>query len=191
MIFMNTAPQSAVEPETTPDLCRSLICPARKASIHSGLTHLLWLMLCGSMLCGCTMLNENVPLLKKPKKSAPVTQTILTMWTFSSEEEPDGSKTPGFVGKVLFFAAGSDKPISASGQIEIQVYEQQGEQWQLRRKFLSEPDVWKRNERQTALGTVYDVFVPHDTTLNQRYSLVLKYRSLAGQLVSSPHAQLP
>ncbi|WP_299464276.1 hypothetical protein [uncultured Gimesia sp.] len=137
------------------------------------------------------MLNENVPLLKKPKKSAPVTQTILTMWTFSSEEEPDGSKTPGFVGKVLFFAAGSDKPISASGQIEIQVYEQQGEQWQLRRKFLSEPDVWKRNERQTALGTVYDVFVPHDTTLNKRYSLVLKYRSLAGQLVSSPHAQLP
>ena len=190
MTFMNTAPRSALEPQTTPELCRSLVCPARKASIHLSLTHVLWLLLCGSLFCGCTMLKENVPLLKKSEKSPPV-QRILTMWTFSSEEEPDGSKTPGFVGKVLFFAAGSDKPISASGQIEIQVYEQQGEQWQLRRKFVSEPDVWKRNERQTALGTVYDVFVPHDTTLNQRYSLVLKYKSLSGQLVSSPHAQLP
>ena len=190
MIFLNTASPSALEPETTPAFCRSLIYPTRKALIHSGLSHLLWLVLCGCMLCGCTMLKEHLPLPKKAEKSAPV-QRILTMWTFSSEEEPDGSKTPGFVGKVLFFAAGSDKPISANGQIEIQVHEQQGEQWQLRRKFVSEPDVWKRNERQTALGTVYDVFVPHDTRLNQRYSLVLKYRSLTGQLVSSPHAELP
>jgi hypothetical protein len=113
------------------------------------------------------------------------------MWTFSSQEEPDGSTTPGFVGKVLFFAAGSDKPISATGQIEIHVYEQQGDEWRLRRKFVSEPDVWKHNERQTALGTVYDVFVPHETAKNQKYSLVLKYRSATGQMVSSPHAQLP
>ena len=190
MTFMNTAPRSALEPETTPELCRSLVCPARKASIHSGLTRLLWLLLCGSIFCGCTMLKENVPLLKKSEKSPPV-QRILTMWTFSSQEEPDGSQTPGFVGKVLFFAAGSDKPISATGQIEIHVYEQQGDEWRLRRKFVSEPDVWKHNERQTALGTVYDVFVPHETAKHQKYSLVLKYRSATGQMVSSPHAQLP
>jgi len=142
------------------------------------------------MLCGCTMLNENVPLLKKSDKPADV-QRILTMWTFSSQEEPDGSKTPGFAGKVLFFAAGSDEPVAASGHIEIQVHEQQADEWQLRRKFVSEPDVWKRNSRQTALGTVYDVFIPHETLINQRYSLVLKYRSLTGQLVLSPQAQLP
>jgi hypothetical protein len=150
----------------------------------------VWIILCLCTLCGCTMLKENVPLLKKSEKSAPV-QRILTMWTFSSQEEPDGSTTPGFVGKVLFFAAGSDKPISATGQIEIHVYEQQGDEWRLRRKFVSEPDVWKHNERQTALGTVYDVFVPHETAKNQKYSLVLKYRSATGQMVSSPHAQLP
>ena len=190
MIFLNAASPSAFEPEDPVDVKRDLKYPTTKALNRSGRRHLLWLMLGACMLCGCTMLKERMPLLKKAEKSAPV-QRILTMWAFSSEEEPDGSKTPGFVGKVLFFAAGSDKPISASGQIEIHVYEQQGEEWQLRRKFVSEPDVWKRNERQTALGTVYDVFVPHDTALNQRYSLVLKYKSLTGQLVSSPHAELP
>ena len=190
MISVNIISESFLRPERSSELCESYISPAGKPQTQSGLMSLLWLLLCGSMLCGCTMLKEKVPLLKKSDKPV-VVQRILTMWTFSSQEEPDGSKTPGFVGKVLFFAAGSDKPVAASGQIEVQVFEQQGEEWRLRRKFVSEPDVWKRNERQTALGTVYDVFVPHDTTINQRYSLVLKYRSLTGQSVSSPHAQLP
>ncbi len=185
MICQDTVAQAACKPEPPQDVYLDLNSRFGAVVNRSGCVALLCYM-----LCGCTMLNENLPLLKKSDKPADV-QRILTMWTFSSQEEPDGSKTPGFVGKILFFEAGSDKPVEASGYIEIQVHEQQAEEWRLRRKFVSEPDVWKRNARQTALGTVYDVFVPHETLINQRYSLVLKYRSLTGQFVSSPQSQLP
>lgn len=146
--------------------------------------------LLGCMFCGCSLLKEQLPLRNEPDQTSAV-QKILTMWAFSSQEEPDGSNRLGFAGKVLFFRAGSDTPIKVAGKIEVQIYEQQGDQWRLRRKFISEQDAWERNERQTALGTVYDVFVPHDTVMNQKYSLVLKFHSLTGHTASSPHAQLP
>lgn len=143
-----------------------------------------------ALLAGC----ESAPRFALPWKRSKADQPVrraLTMWTFSSREAADGQTERGFQGKALFFAEGSDDAQPATGQVEVHIYELANAEWQLRRRFVSEGEAWKQNERETALGTVYDIFVPHDTDSQRRYSIVLTLQTKDGGTIKSPVAHLP
>lgn len=142
------------------------------------------------LLTGCESAPRFTLPWKKSKADQPV-RRALTMWTFSSREAADGQTESGFQGKALFFAEGSDDAHPASGHVEVHIYELANAEWQLRRRFVSEGEAWKQNERETALGTVYDIFVPHDTDSQRRYSIVLTLQTDDGTTIKSPVAHLP
>ncbi len=150
----------------------------------------LILLACVLLSTGCQALPNLGMLLKQEDAKGPI-RRALTMWTFSSQEQPDGQFQTGFQGKALFFGEGSDQAQPASGHIEVQVYESVESEWKLRRRFISEGEAWKQNERETALGTVYDIFVPHETQSQQRYALLLILQTKDGNVVKSPVAHLP
>lgn len=161
----------------------------RSSNVRRGV---VWILLCvmTTMLSGCESAPRFALPWKKKESDRPV-RRALTMWTFSSREMPDGQTESGFQGKALFFAEGSDDARPANGNVEVLVYELANAEWQLRRRFVSDGEAWKQNERETALGTVYDIFVPHETNSQRRYSIVLYLQSDDGNRIKSPVAHLP
>lgn len=170
------------------DVCRQLTDRKWRAT---GSRFCCWFMIvCLLLTAGCQAM-PNMGLLLKEDKTNRSVRRALTMWAFSSQEQADGQMQTGFQGKALFFGEGNDEARATSGHIEVLIYELVATEWKLRRKFISEGEAWKQNERETALGTVYDIFVPHETQPQQRYALVLTLQAEDGKIVKSPVAHLP
>jgi len=116
---------------------------------------------------------------------------ILTMWTVSSREEANGLSSTGFMGKVLFFGVNDESSMEVEGRIETIIYEWNNDEWTLKRRFLPTQKAWKSHQRSTALGIVYDLFVPHDVEPGRQYALVMEHESLDGVRVSSQPTRVP
>ena len=92
------------------------------------------------------------------------------MWQLSQRKYESVQRQTGFVGQLLFLAADNPVPQPVSNNVTLLIYEQDKDDWVLRRKHKFTPEAWGSHERTTAIGTVYNVFIP------------LEIKASAGQL---------
>ena len=142
---------------------------------------LLIMMTCCCLATGCNLVPR-VPDLFPAAATEPVNQ-IVAMWQFSEHDNGNGTRQIGFAGQLLFLGAGDPVPRPVSNKVTILVYEQEDARWVLRKQFKHSPDAWASHQRKTALGTVYNVFVPHDTmrVADLPFALRIQHIDDAGQ----------
>lgn len=93
----------------------------------------------------------------------------------------------------MFFGTGSDQSqqIDEGVQVLISEREGEGEDWQLKRKFIITPGALSKKQNSTALGEVYELFVPHDISPDGLYGIVVEYTATDGNKVVSPATKVP
>lgn len=109
----------------------------------------------------------------------------------TSQQDSSGLQTRGFLGKIMFFRAGSDLSQQIDQGVQVLISERDGENWQLKRKFIITPEALKQKQNSTALGEVYELFVPHETQPDGLYGIVVEYTATDGTKIVSPATSIP
>ncbi|MEX0717254.1 MAG: hypothetical protein WD066_11740 [Planctomycetaceae bacterium] len=92
-------------------------------------------------------------------------QQIVCIWEPSEGHDMDGLPTRGFAGQILFFTAGSPKPVKVNGDVRIYEYDNLGSaeaQGSPLHQFDFLGEAWTAHFRpHPSLGPAYQVFVPY------------------------------
>ena len=154
--------------------------PLKHGAHRSGYLKLSAIMTC-SLAMGCNMASQ-ITLPLHSKAIEPV-QQIVAMWQLSERDNQDGTRQTGFTGQLLFLGSDDPVPQQVSSNVMVLIYERENDTWALRRQFKCTPDAWASHERRTAVGTVYNVFVPHDidARAHQHYALRVQHVAENGQ----------
>jgi hypothetical protein len=116
---------------------------------------------------------------------------ILPLWSITSQQDSSGLQTRGFLGTIMFFGTGSDQSQQIDEGARVLISEREGEDWQLKRKFIITPEALSKKQNSTALGEVYELFVPHDISPDGLYGIVVEYTATDGTKVVSPATKVP
>lgn len=124
----------------------------------------LALLLVGSSGCAIPGLRQKadngVPVASAKN---PVVQ-VISLWRPSDGPGIDKVRTRGFAGQLMFLTAGSPVPAGVQGKVRILLYDDPSAETDSPKpihQFDFEPEAWQLYRRETALGAVYDVFIPY------------------------------
>lgn len=121
------------------------------------------------LLTGCARMSgatQSLTAHKGPSKNSGSQRIsrIVCLWEPAEGVGPDGRPNRGFLGQVLFFEPGSDQPVLVDGKIDIYTFDDQGtpeEQARPLKKFSYTSAEWNQLATDSALGTAYNVAIPH------------------------------
>jgi hypothetical protein len=128
---------------------------------------------------------------KERTSDAPHIRRILPLWSITSQQDSNGLQTSGFLGKIMFFGTGSEQSQKINEGVRVLISEREGENWQLKREFIITPEALTKKLNSTALGEVYELFVPHDITPDDLYGIVVEYTADDGTKIVSPATRVP
>ena len=102
----------------------------------------------------------------------PSVQKILSMWQATQQNDSEGIPQVGYAGQ-LWFLGEDPVPHAVSALVTLLIYEQRGADWVLQQEYKYTPEAWATHKRETALGIVYNVFLPykseHKSALRTQY----------------------
>jgi len=152
----------------------------------NGALALLWITLAG---CGVTTLLDR-PRMDDVREVTPEVSHILVIWHPSTKDSPDAI-TEGFHGTLMFFRG--DNPLSqkvANPAVVMLFNSIQKNDWTLHRQYQFTPSAWKSHERTTAIGTVYNIFVPGSVAPDSHLGIRIQHTSKSGKTTFSDLAEV-
>ena len=154
----------------------------------NGALALCWLTLAG---CSVTTLLDRSRM-DDLREVTPEVSHILVIWHPSTKDSKD-KRTEGFHGTLMFFRG--DNPLSqkvANPAVVMLFNSIQKKAWTLHRQYQFTPSAWKSHERTTAIGTVYNIFVPGSVApgLGSHLGIRIQHTSKSGKTTFSDLAEM-
>lgn len=152
-------------------------------------------VLLGFLTLGCASttgsLYEQVTSVRKGAAENARIGRILPLWSIATQQDPNGLESQGFLGKVMFFGAGSDRSRTVDNGVRILISEAVDDTWKLKQEFIITPEALTKKRKSTALGEVYELFIPHQIRADGIYGVVVEYTAQDGSKTVSPATKLP
>lgn len=160
-----------------------------------GIRWSLCAVLLGVLTLGCASTTssfyEQVASAKKGSADNARIGRILPLWSIATQQDPNGLESQGFLGKVMFFGAGSDRSRTVDNGVRVLISEAIDDTWQLKQEFIITPEALTKKRNSTALGEVYELFIPHEIRADGLYGVVVEYTAQDGSKTVSPATKLP
>jgi hypothetical protein len=156
-----------------------------------------WLcgLLLGGLTLGCASTSgsfyKQEASIKKAGSGSARIGRILPLWSIATQQDSSGVESQGFLGKVMFFSAGSDRSRTVDNGVRVLISEAVDDTWKLKQEFIITPEALTKKRNSTALGEVYKLFIPHDIQTEGLYGIVVEYTAKDGSKTVSPATKLP
>ena len=147
------------------------------------------------LLAGCAEFNvaDTLPLIDRaPKAKVPARATA--MWSDTILNQSGQVGVRGFGGRVMFFEADSEKPITVDGTITVYAFDETGPKVHHtvpRRKFVFPSEQLPEHYSKSALGHSYSLWLPWDEVGRppQQISLVLRFEGRSGGVLTTDNSR--
>lgn len=116
--------------------------------------------------CGCSTVNVSLPWKNKiptADDKHPVIET-LALWQAGEGRGLDHMPSRGFIGQVLFFAAGIESPVKVEGKVTVYVFDDFGSREEQKKpihEFTFDTGSWNNYLKDTNFGPAYQIFIPY------------------------------
>jgi len=116
-----------------------------------------------------------------PNKQSPPISRIVCLWKAAQGRDMKGQPARGVAGQILFFTAGSDRPVKFEGNGELLVYlfDDQGtpdEQTKPIHRFRFSSEAWNLHLHNGSLGPSYHVFIPYTRNVVHQVEVAVNVR---------------
>ena len=120
---------------------------------------------------------------------------IMATWTDAVSHNPSRTPRRGFGGRLMFFEAGSDKPVKVEGDLVVYVFDEEGRKpsdTRPDRKYVFPAETLEHHYSESKIGHSYSVWLPWDEVGGSRkeISLIARLEPKEGSPVVSPQSKI-
>ena len=157
----------------------------------------LLLLACLVAASGCSQFNmsRRIPWRADTSDDPRQANKILATWTDAVSRNPNRSPQRGFGGRLMFFEAGSDKPVKVTGDLVVYAFDEEGRHpsnTKPDRKFVFPAEAFEQHYSKSKIGHSYSVWLPWDEAGGARkeISLIARLVPKEGSPVVSPQSKI-